>query len=574
MNTYRVDARNPASQTLEIVFEFTAVSDDPVLNLPVWTPGSYMVREFGRYLGEVSASSDEGRPLDVEPLGKSSWKIRCRAGQRVRVDYNAWCNELTVRTPHVDSTHAFFTGTNILLYQVGDTGRPCALKLVQPEDWSVFCALEREGECFVAPDYDTLADAPVEMGPHVFDAFEVAGIPHRIIYWGAEAVHLDRPAIVQGYRACVEQNARLFGGLPYRRYDFIVHITEELRGGLEHLSSTVLACPWRYFETKTGFEEMLGLVMHEHFHVWNIKRIKPQSLVPFRYDRENYTSALWVAEGFTSYFDDYQCRRAGLLSTSRYLEILGSSITHLMQLPGRHQQSIARSSFDAWIRLYRPDGNSPNRTVSYYLKGGLVAWLLDLVIRDRSDGARSLDNVIRSLWQQTCDDASGFDEHRVHELILEATGVDVQAELATWVYGTEDPDWTSVLASHGLTLIEPAGDEKIDFGWLLSGATIRAVLAGGPARQAGLTPGDEIVAIERRAFSAQANDALAERFRGAGPSALCVHYFRRGLLREVQLTPKLVASGNYRVALAEDADERALRLFGLWSQSSPDAESD
>lgn len=574
MNHYSVDARNPASQTLDIVFEFTAIHDDPVLQLPVWTPGSYTIREFGRYLGELAATSESGDALAVEALGKATWQVRCRAGERVRVSYDAWCNELTVRTPHVDSTHAFFTGTNVLLYQNGDTGRPCTLRLAQPDDWSVFCALERDGEVFVAPDYDTLADAPVEMGPHAFDEFEVAGIPHRIIYWGAEAVHLDRPAIVQGYRACVEENARLFGGLPYRRYDFIVHITEELRGGLEHLSSTVLACPWRYFETKDGFEEMLGLVMHEHFHVWNIKRIKPRTLVPFDYERENYTTALWVAEGFTSYFDDYQCRRAGLLGVDRYLEILGKSITSLLQIPGRHQQSIARSSFDAWIRLYRPDGNSPNRTVSYYLKGGLVAWLLDLVIRDRSDGERSLDDVMMLLWRQTCDDASGYDEHRMHETILEATGVDVKAELDAWVYGSDDPDWSSVLATHGLTLIAPDGEDHADFGWLLGGSTIRTVLQGGPAQQAGLAPGDEIVAIDNRAFGARSLDAVAARITQSGPFESRVHFFRRGLLREVPVSPRLVASGNYRVQLNDEADERALRLFALWVRSTSPEQAD
>jgi predicted metalloprotease with PDZ domain len=574
MNHYSVDAQRPETQSLDIVFEFTTIADQPVLRLPVWTPGSYTLREFGRYLGELQAETVDGEPVHAEAIEKSAWRVDAPSGTRLRVRYSAWCNELTVRTPHVDQTHAFFTGTNVLVYQDGDTGRPCTLALTPPEDWSTFCSLEREGEVFVAPDYDTLADTPVEMGAHVFDAFEVAGIPHRIIYWGAEAVHLDRPAIVAGYRACVEKNAELFGGLPYRRYDFIVHITESLRGGLEHLSSTVLACPWRYFETSTGFEEMLGLVMHEHFHVWNIKRIKPRTLVPFDYERENYTSALWVAEGFTSYFDDYQCRRAGLLTQDRYLEILGKSITAMLQLPGRHQQSIARSSFDAWIRLYKPDGNSPNRTVSYYLKGGLVAWLLDLVIRDRSDGARSLDDVMKHLWKGTCDDASGYDEMNMGQTILDATGVDVSAELAAWVFGTDDPDWNDVLASHGMELVEPSGEPAVDFGWTLSGQTVKSVLDGGAAQRAGLTPGDELVAIDHRAFGAPLLDALALRFKDASVARVDVHFFRRGLLRTVELRPVLVPSGDYKVRSLDAADERTSDLFATWIGPQTSDESD
>jgi len=563
MMHYHVSALQAASQTFDVELTFVAPVDRPVLRLPVWTPGSYMVREFSRFLGEVHATDRFANAVPVQALDKASWVVDAPAGTELRVFWNAWCNELTVRTPHADSTHAFFTGTNLLLYVDQLLSSACTMAISAPTGWEVFCALPFDGGRFTAGCWDTLADAPVEIGPHPHDSFEVDGIPHRVIYWGAQPMRLERTAICEGLQRCVVQNAQLFGGLPYSNYDFILHITPDMRGGLEHLNATVLACPWRFFESEKGFAEFLSLAMHEHFHVWNIKRIKPSALVPFQYQTENYTTALWVAEGFTSYYDDYNCLRAGITTLVPWLELMSDAATRLGRLPGRTVQSLTRSSFDAWIRLYRPDANSGNRTVSYYLKGGLVAWLLDLTIRERSGGSSSLDDVMLALWREVTPAYPGFDEARMGEFIRAHTGVDVTDALNSWVYGTDELPWQTVLDAHGF-VCSMADDADSPFGWLLdSGGGIRNLIKDGPAMRAGLAPGDRLVAVDSRAFELLPTSVL-ERRLVAGSASMEVHYFRRGQLRSTVLEGPAHVTTTITFSLREDATEAQLRLRHLW----------
>ena len=560
---YSVHISAPENHELQVCLQFEAVSEVTVLRLPVWTPGSYMVREYSRYLSELRATVD-GQPVQVTKVAKAEWRLDTPPGAQVQVEWSAYCHELTVRTPHVDHTHAFFTGTNVLLFVDGRLHEPALLRVQPPADWQVFCSLPQEGQAWKARDYDELADTPIECGPHRHIAFNVLDIPHRLIFWGDHAVRFDADRLVHDVTACILENARLFGGLPYERYDFIFHITDDLRGGLEHLSSTVLATPWRYFDTDNGWKEMISLVMHEHFHVWNIKRIRPSGVFPFDYTRENFTTALWIAEGFTSYYDDYHCLKAGIWNLDDYLKLNSENLEKLLRTPGRLQQSIAGASLDAWIRLYRPDENTPNRTISYYLKGGIVAWLLDLTIRARTQGERSLDDFMKWLWQQHCETSGPFDEHHAPELMRQALGVDLSDVLQKWVYGTDEPDYGAILATHGI-IFSLSTDSGLDFGWeidLRPSVRLRHTATNGPAMQAGLAPGDELVAIENRQLTPAT--ALTRFDRLLPDVPVTVHYFRRGVLSSTTLVPRPLVAPRVTLSLAPDIDEHTRMLLSRW----------
>ncbi len=563
--TWHVTVPAPDSHTLQVELSFVATSDTTELHLPVWTPGSYLVREFSRYLGALSVTDASGAPVDAVRIAKGSWRVDAAAGTVLVARYSAYCHELTVRTPHVDGSHAFFTGTNVLLRVAGAEAAGGRLRVTPPPGWTVFCALDEHDGAWVADDWDTLADTPVEMGPHRSHTFDIDGVLHRFVFWGDDAVSIDIERLQADTTAIVRQNASVFGGeLPYRRYDFVFHITARGRGGLEHLNSTVLATPWRYFDNDEGYREMLGLISHEHFHTWNVKRIKPAGLVPFDYQNENYTRALWVSEGFTSYLDDYHCLRAGVVDRDHYLATLGRSLTRLRDTPGRLAQSVADASFDAWIRLYRPDENTPNRTVSYYLKGAMVALLIDLHVRARTAGKRSLADVMRRLWDDWRETGAGFDEGGVAAVIARATGVDLTDELAAWVDGTDELPLREALQAHGLVVEEAAGK------WVDLGATLQCgaevcvthVAADGPAAAAGVYPGDAIVALAGRRATASSLDEILETLRPGEPVEL--HVFRRERLVGLSITPAPPACGAITLSADDDAAPDVAALRDAW----------
>jgi len=567
--SHRVRITEPASHRAQITMHVATGAEDThtVVHLPVWTPGSYLVREFGRYLGPITATLADGSVVPVVALAKSSWRIDHPAGAEIELHYEAYAHELTVRTPHIDTTHAFFTGSNLLLWVDGRTAEPALLCVEPPTGWEVYTTLDDaddKARTYVAPNYDTLADTPVECGPHRCVSFDALGIPHRLIFWGDGAVTIDMERLTRDIHAIVVENAAIFGGLPYARYDFVFHITENARGGLEHLSSTVLATPWRYFDTEPGYVEMLGLIAHEHFHVWNVKRIKPAGLVPFDYLRENYTRALWVSEGFTSYFDDLVCHRAGLLDAGAYLEGLAKALTRYYATPGRLVDSVASASFNAWIRLYRPDEDTPNRTVSYYLKGALVALCIDLKIRSATNGSRTLDDVMRYLWERFGSGTVGFPEDGVAALIEAATGVDLRNALAVWVDGTDDPDFSTILASHGVVLSRETNKGAYT-GVRYSGegdVTVDHVERHSPASHADLSPGDVLVAIDGRRVGAASVAALLEAL--PTDRDVAVHVFRRGRLLSKTLRPTAPREGEVTLTLDAEPGPDVAALRSRW----------
>lgn len=508
---YRVAMPHPHSHLFEVEATFPAGPDVLDAVLPVWTPGSYLVREFARHVRDVTATSPDGQPLPVRRVDKRTWRVQAR-GHAVTLRYRVYANELTVRTSHLDGSHGYFNGATLLLYTEATRGQEHHVTVAAPEGWRTFCALDRRGDTFVAPDYDELVDSPFEVGPHTPLTFTAAGVPHEVVVWGDSVPDAER--LCSDMQRICETQAALYGGLPLKRYLFLVYLTDKGRGGLEHKASTALVFPRAGLATNRGWEDFLTLVAHEYFHLWNIKRVKPAALVPFDYAQENYTTLLWAFEGATAYYDNLFVRRAGLMSAARYLIRLGETLTALHATPGRKVQTLAEASLVSWVKHYRPDESSPNTAISYYLKGEVVSALLDLEIRRATRDARGLDDVMRVLWRRH-GDGPGVPEDGVEAAASEVAGVDLTPFFDRTLRSTEELDY-SVFAHVGLEVVfrvrestsdkggtpgarGKAGEQKPK-GWLgvtTKGAcTLATVLEGSPAMEAGLYPEDDVVALD------------------------------------------------------------------------------
>ena len=476
------------------------------LEMAVWTPGSYLVREYSRHVEQVRAESDR-QPRVVEKTAKNRWRVQTGGAASVVVRYRVYGREMTVRTNYVEAEFALINGAPTFLTLAGETApRPHEVRLVLPASWASshtgLPAVGDETHHYVAADYDTLVDSPIVAGsPHVHE-FLAGAKPHSLVNvadggaWDGETAAADVRRIVEAQRA-------FWGDLPYDKYVFINMVTEAT-GGLEHKNSTVLMTSRWKSRTRRGYVDWLSLVSHEFFHVWNVKRLRPAELGPFDYRQENFTRTLWVAEGLTSYYGDLLAARAGVLTPAEYLGELSTMIATLQTTPGRLAQSVEEASFDAWIRYYRPDENTPNTTISYYDKGGVIGLLLDVEIRAATGGRRSLDDVMRAALTRFSG-ASGFTSAQFRALVSEVAGTDLSPWLARALDTTEELDYGGIgrlglrfksttptdTAWLGLTLVTPGATLRSDGGRLV----VSQVRRGTPAQEAGVNADDEVLAL-------------------------------------------------------------------------------
>jgi len=546
---YRLSLPEPHTHLFHVEAAVDAPGAEVELVFPVWTPGSYLVREFARHLEGVAAEDGEGKALPLERLDKHRFRIRAGGAGRAVLRYRVYANELTVRTCHLDGTHGYLNGAAVFPYVPGRERAPHVLEIAPPPNWRVATALPAVegrggGAVFTARDYDELADSPVEIGTHRTLRFDALGKPHEIAIWGRG--NLDERRFVDDARKVVETLGALMGGLPYERYLFVLHLTDKRRGGLEHAASTTLNVQRHAFFPREDYEETLGLLAHEFFHVWNVKRLRPAAFVPFDYGREQYTRLLWWFEGATSYYEQVALARAGLLEPKRWLEHLGKALTSLERTPGAGKMSLEEASFAAWVKHYRPDENTPNSAISYYLKGELVALALDLELRR---AGRSLDDLLKELYVRYA--AGGLPEDGVEKVASELLGAEAaRAFFDRFVRGTAPLapalDLVGVRASRrpaqafddkGGTPPKPNGLPAA--GWLgielASGPKLRVASAreGSPAHRAGLYAEDEIVAED--GFRVD-RAALWDRLRERGPGGkLALTVFRRDELVAVDV---------------------------------------
>ncbi len=572
---YRLSMPEPHSHLFHVEAALEQPGDAEELVFPVWTPGSYLVREFARHLEGATAEDGAGRRLPLERIDKHRFVVRAGGAERAVLRYRVYANDLTVRTCHLDGTHGYLNPAAVFPYARGREAEPHVLEILPPPGWRVATALDGGPAEFAARDYDQLADSPVEIGTHRTLRFTALGKPHEIALWGRG--NIDEIRLTEHARRIVEALGALMGGLPYERYLFIVHLADRRRGGLEHAASTTLHVARSGFFPREAYEETLGLVAHEFFHVWNVKRLRPAVFVPYDYAREQYTRLLWWFEGATSYYEQVALARAGILEPRRWLKFLGQALSSLERTPGARKMSLEEASFLAWVKHYRQDENTPNSAVSYYLKGELVAFALDLALRR---AGRSLDDLLKALYARFA--TGGVPEDAVERFAAELLGPDAARRFFDrFVRGTEplelDLDVLGLRLRHrvaaafddkGGTPPRP-DDGRPDPGWLGAELApgpkleVQSVLEGSPAHRAGLYAGDEIVAEDGfRVDRATLWDRLCEH--GAG-GKLRLTVFRRDELVEV-----LVVLGEPRedaiwLEPAPDATEAQRAAFESWS---------
>lgn len=481
------------------------------LSLPVWIPGSYLVREFAKNLQSFRVHQD-GQAVTFQQLSKHQWTVACNPDRALQVEYEVSAYDTSVRTAWLDQRRGFFNGTSLLLRVHGQEAQPQHLHIAanpQVPNWQLatgLTALTTDVHGFgtyTARNYDELVDCPVEMGDFWSGSFTACGISHRFVVAGAPA-SFDGARLLQDTQKICETQIRMWhpeGSAPHHSYVFMLNVTHDGYGGLEHCNSTALICSrsdlprTAVAKASEGYTTLLGLISHEYFHTWNVKRLRPAELVPYDYDQENYTQLLWFFEGFTSYYDDLLLYRAGLIDHTTYLKLITKTLNQVQQTPGRKVQSVAQSSFDAWVKYYRQDENTANATVSYYTKGALVAMCLDLKLRQ--EGSSNLDEVMRTLWQRC--QGGAMTQQDVLAALEQCSGRSWETEIAAWVHSTEELPLPDLLAAHGVQAQPDAPATAQALGLRVQethSVLIKQVLRGSLAEQAGLMAGDEWYGIE------------------------------------------------------------------------------
>lgn len=498
---------NPETHYFDVQLELTDFEESElILSLPVWAPGSYLIREFSKNINRVSAKDENGKPLPVEKVKKNKWKVLRNKAKKVTVNYEYYAFELTVRTCFLDMSHGYVNGTNIFMYPEGykDKG---GLLTVRPHSSfeKVSTALNplKDGEAsdgkfeYSFQNYDELGDCPIEMGNHEEFSFEAAGITHRVAMYGAGNYSIER--LKTDMAKVIESTANVYGENPNKDYLFIIHNSDVGSGGLEHINSTTLNVNrWTY--EGSGYLPFLSLVAHEYFHLWHVKRFRPFELGPFDYDRENYTDLLWVMEGFTSYYDELILRRAGFYTEDQYLSKLRSTLNYVEGLPGNKVQPVAHSSFDAWIKAYRPNENSRNTTISYYSKGHLIAAVFDAMMIKKYKGKKCMDDFLQVLYAKYYKKENrGIKKEEFKKELEKFIGMDLTDFFNDHIYGTKTIDFAKYFAPLGLE-ISMDDTEIIAFGVNASDSNgkliVRSVTSGSEAEKAGLSPNDEIISFQ------------------------------------------------------------------------------
>lgn len=546
---YRIDTSRREAHLFHVMVTVERPSAGQLLSLPAWIPGSYLVREFSRHLSALQATQS-GRPVVLDQLDKATWRARCGGigngngngngidngdDEPLQVDYLVYAFDTSVRAAFLDADRGFINNTSLCVRVEGRETEPHRLALHGlPADWQVATAMRPVGSqigadqvqppsaangdaqvggapVFEADDYDELVDHPIELGRLWRGHFQAHGVPHEYVVAGALPDFDGTRLLADAKRICEAQIAFWHGASaagapptpPFERYVFLHNLVEEGRGGLEHRASTALISPRRDMpsigkaEINEGYGDLLGLISHEYFHTWNVKRLRPAEFARYDYRGENYTGLLWFFEGFTSYYDDLFLLRTRLIDPPRYLRLLARTVTGVAAAPGRRVQSVAQSSFDSWIKYYRADENTPNATISYYTKGSLVAMAFDLSLR--AEGRGTLDDVMRLLWRTS--EGGPIDEAQIGAALAEISGRSYANELRAWVHGTDELPLQDLLAKIGIdwsaevpTLAQRLGLRVSESA--LTGVKIGHVLRDGAAEAAGLSVGDELIAVD------------------------------------------------------------------------------
>ena len=601
------------------LFEVTVTVSDPEpagqrFILPAWIPGSYLIREFARHVVTLRAECS-GQPLACTKTDKATWQCAPALGA-ITLTYQVYAWDLSVRAAHLDETHAFFNGTSVFLLPLGHEQSPCEVLISRPTGeryatWQIATSLcqtpvpvrvssqnpletpadagvlsisPKQFGAYTASNYEELVDHPVEMGTFTYATFAACGVAHHIAITGKHRADIAR--LCAELKKICEYQIRFFepetASAPMTEFWFLIMAVGDGYGGLEHRASTALICnrddlpQAQDKKVSTGYRRFLGLASHEYFHTWNVKRIKPAVFIPYDFVSETYTRQLWFFEGFTSYFDDLVLVRTGLIEPLSYLELIAETIGRVTSQSGRKRQSIAESSFDAWVKYYRQDENSPNAIVSYYQKGSMVGLALDLTIRQGTKGSKSLDDVMRALWNDYGRDGIGVPEGGVEAVAESVTDLDLKDFFARTVYGTSELDLAALFSAVAIDLSwKVPGKAKDDdplpatigvkIGAEPTGeAKLVQVFDGGAARVAGLSAGDVVIAVDGLRVSAH---TLEKRLRTYPVGTIvCLTAFRRDELMSFQVALQAMPAQTCAL-IARDTPIDAKARRNAWLQA-------
>ena len=573
---YRIEAVDVHAHIYGVTLTIAQPAALQRVSLPVWIVGSYMVREFSKQLMGIRASQGK-RNITIAQLDKSTWQIDCDASQAITLHYQVHAHDNSVRTAWLNTHRGFFNATSLCLQVNGQHSATHILELQPPKhanDWKVATGLtpvkvDRKGfGIYSAPNYDVLADSPVEMGAFWSGHFQAMGVEHQFVVAGAPP-SFDGVRLLKDAQAICETICSFWHGnkrtqIPFERYVFMLNAVGDGYGGLEHHNSTALICqrsdlPRLSSGTETkpsdGYTTLLGLISHEYFHTWNVKRLRPADFTHYNYAQENYTELLWFFEGFTSYFDDKLLRRSGLIDDAQYLRLLNKTINQVLQTPGRKVHTVAQSSFEAWTKYYLQDANSPNLTVSYYTKGALVALCLDLSLRQHGvrNHSVTLDDVMRGLWKRC--KAGPMQESDLLDVLKDLTGRSWRSELNAWVHSTRELPLEKLLTAHGVTIHHDPAQLAQALGLRVleeRGVVIKQVMNGSPAHTAGFAPADEWLGVEvsNSLWRLQKLDDVL-LYAGWGKKIIALICRDRQILRLPITLPKAKEHTTWRLAIGE-----------------------
>ena len=570
--SYVLKMSNPQSHYFEVEMVLEGFKQKEIeIKMPVWAPGSYLVREFSKNVNEVKAKDESNKTLKSTKKAKNAWVIdNSSKSKKISISYEVYAFELSVRTSFLDLTHGFVSGSGVFMYVSGSQNLPGTLEIVPYKDFKKITtalpksniSIEKDGsETFYFENYDHLVDCPVEIGNQAVFDFMASGVKHIVAMYGEgncdiEQLKKDMPKVIEAETA-------VFGENPNKEYVFIVHNVVNGQGGLEHMNSTTLSVNrWTY--SGSNYINFLNLVAHEYFHLWNVKRFRPIELGPFNYDQENYTNLLWVMEGFTSYYDELIMRRIGLVSEEEFVSKIQSTVNYVEGTVGSRVQSLAHSSFDAWIKGYRPNENSSNTTMTYYSRGQVIAAIFDVMIVSKYNGKKGLDDFMRHVYTKYAKELKrGISDQEFKKELEDFLGQDLTPFYAKYIEGTEIPPYNEYFSKVGVT-VNYTGYKKPLFGATLrqegGKVLVKNIRSGSSAERAGLSVNDEIIACDGYRVDQSACESYINSMAEGQETELLIS-------RDDLIFPLVIEIYSYekpQFSFTKSTDETTKNLFSYW----------
>lgn len=568
---FEISFKEPQAHYAEVEMTMSGIAakDYVDLKMPVWTPGSYLVREFAKSVEDFGASAN-GKPIKFEKVTKNTWRVRNAKANSIKVNYRVYAFEISVRTAFIDASHAFLSSANIFLYPAGMLKNPSTVTIKPFAGWDkVSTGLEPvAGKQFTytASDFDILYDSPIEVGTQDVFEFNAAGVRHEVAMYGGG--NYDKEKLKVDMAKIVEEATKVYGENPNKHYTFIVHNYLQSGGGLEHLNSTVLGATRNQYTSERGYKGFLGLVAHEYHHLWNVKRLRPVALGPFDYDNENYTTNLWVSEGFTSYYENKFMLRAGFNKPEEFVVDLANALGTVINTPGSKVQSAASSSFDAWIIGYRPNENSRNSAISYYSKGEVVGLLMDLEIANATNGLKSLDDVMKAMYYKTKQPQRGYTDAEFKAMVEKVAGMSFDNFWKKYVNGVDDIEYAKYLGYAGIDIVNENETKETPYFGATAQRGGNKVIVSGVARNSGAWNGgvnvnDEIISIDGSPaeLALERMSVIANKKVG---DVVKVKVVRDGLEKELDVTLTKNPMVRFKVDINDGATPKQLAVRKKW----------